>query len=191
MTQPPRWLTPVAAVVVALLIGSGIYQKIANRPTPPALRDSIAVLTASKRPDSIAHATLVVVAATAQRESHTAETHAQAHKARADTAAAAAVASTTARDSAEHWRVAYLEEKHRADSLDVALAAERRATLFAQGADSASQSRLARVERLNADMAKEVDRLSGGCHLLPFVRCPTRKETAAVAAAATYFVLRR
>jgi hypothetical protein len=187
----PRWVVPAVLLVVGLVGATLSYQHFANRGPSPTVRDSVVVLTASKRPDSVAHAALVVAATTAQRESRTAEAHARVHKSRADTAAAAAVASTTAQDSAEHWRVAYLEEKHRADSLDVALAAERRATLFAQRADSASQSRLARVERLNADMAKEAGRLSGGCHLLPFLRCPTRKETAVVAAAATYLVLRR
>lgn len=187
----PRWVIPVAAVVVVLLVGSLLYQHYANRPIPPALRDSIAVLKASRRPDSVAHAALTTAAQGAQSESRRVELRAEVHKARADTAAAAAAASTTARDSAEHWRVAYLEEKHRADSLEVSLAAERRATLFAQRADSASQDRLARVERLNADLVTELARASAGCHLLPGIRCPTRKEAAIGAAVLTYVGVQR
>lgn len=187
----PRWLVPVVLLLVGLVGATLSYQHYANRGVSPTVRDSVAVLRASKRPDSIAHAALVVATTTAQAQSRTAEARAQVHKARADTAAAQAAASTTARDSAEHWRVAYLEEKHRADSLEVALASERRATKFAQRADSVSQDRLARVERLNADLVKEVDRLSGGCHLLPFVRCPTRTETAIGAAVLTYVGVRK
>lgn len=186
--QLERLLT---AVTIALLVlaGSLFYQRWANRGVSPTVRDSIAVIKASKTPDSVAHAALIAQAETVKAVSKTIERHAQVHKQRADSAATLAAISTTAQDSATHWHTAYLEEKARADSLEGALAEERKATILAQRADSASQARLVRVERLNADVTSELARVSSGCHLLPGIRCPTRKETAVVAVAATYLAL--
>jgi hypothetical protein len=200
----PRWVIPVAAVAVVLLVGSLAYQHYANRPIPPALRDSIAVLKASKRADSVAHAQQVAKAETvyvrsqAQTDSsRVLEERARAHAKVAAAEAAAARASSTARDSALHWRLAYEEEHRRGDSLDAALIVERRASesarasaRFFREADSLSTFRLARVEQLNATLVAELARATSGCRLLPGVRCPTRKETAIGVGLGTFLVLR-
>lgn len=185
----PAWLPAAVGAAAVLVVGTLVYQHVANRSPNPALRDSVAVLTAAKRPDSIAHATAVAESETAAVASRGSEQHAQVHQQRADSIVVRIVQDTTARDSAAHWRAAYLEERQRADSLDAALAAQKRATLLAMRADSLSQDRLARVERLNASLVAETERLAGGCHLLPFVRCPTRKETAIGAAVLTFVAL--
>jgi hypothetical protein len=201
----PKWLFPVALVVALLVAASLTYRHFANRGVSPTVRDSIAVLKASRRPDSIAHTVFTSAAETASvrsqartDSSRVAERRARVHQQLADSAADAARSSATARDSAEHWRVAFVEEKKRGDSLDVALQEERRASadarasaLSSKRADSASQARLARVERLNADVVSELSRVSSGCHLLPFVRCPTRTETAIGSAVLTYVAVRK
>lgn len=201
----PRWVIPVAVGVALLVAGSLVYQHFANRGVSPAVRDSLAVLKASKRPDSVAHAALVTTAATAVTASvaHSASATATERRAAqndslAKIAAQRAALAQSAHDSAELWRQAYGLEQRRGDSLEAALILERRASESArlaaftyQRADSASQDRLVRVERLNASLVGELDRVASGCHLLPFVRCPTRKETAVIAAAATYLTLRQ
>lgn len=205
MKLPPSWIIPAASAVLVLVLASLAYQHVANRPVPQALRDSIAVLKASRRADSIAHARQVVKAETlyvqssAQSDSSVRSAErARAHAKVAAAEAAAARTSLTAQDSARHWHLAYEEEQRRGDSLDAALVLERRASESArasalryQRADSISAERLARVERLNADLGQQLQRASSGCHLLPFVRCPTRKEAAVGAAALTYAVMRR
>jgi hypothetical protein len=60
-----------------------------------------------------------------------------------------------------------------------------------EATDSLSAGRLARVERLNADLATELERAAGGCRLLPFVRCPSRTAVAVGAAVLTYVGVRR
>jgi hypothetical protein len=201
----PRWVIPAAAVVVLAVTATVIYQHHANRPVPPALRDSIAVLKASKRADSVAHAQQIAAAETVYVQSQAQSDSgavlaelARAHQRAAAAEAAAARASETARDSALHWRLAYEDEQRRGDSLDAALVLERRASESArasalryQRADSISSGRLARVEQLNTDLEAQLERASGGCHLLPFVRCPTRTEVAVGSAVLTYVAVRR
>jgi hypothetical protein len=205
MKLPPSWIVPAAAAVVALVVGSLAYQHFANRGVSPAVRDSIAVLKASKAPDSIAHAQLVAAANTVyvasvalSARATAAEARATQSEARARSLAQAASQAASARDSATLYHQAYEEEQRRGDSLEAALALERRASesarasaLTFQRADSASQARLARVERLNVDLTAELQRVSGGCRLFPGVSCPSRKVTAAGAALLTYVVVRR
>lgn len=205
MTALPKWAIPVAIGAVLLIGGSLVYQHFANRGVSPATRDSIAVLKASKRPDSIAHAQLITTAesatvrsATLSAQSRATERRAAQSDSLAKIAAQRAVQAQSARDSAALWRQAYEAESTSAAGLRAALVEERTATADARSAtitalraDSASQDRLARVERLNTTLVSDVNRLSGGCHLLPFVRCPTRKETVVIVAAATYLTLRQ
>jgi hypothetical protein len=205
MRPAGSWIVPAIGAVVVLAGGSLVYQHFANRGISPATRDSIAVLKASKRPDSIAHAQLIATAESATVRSATLSAHSKAAERRAaqsdslaKIAAQRAVQAQSARDSAALWRQAYEAESTSAAGLRVALEEERAATAGARAAtitalraDSASQDRLARVERLNATLVSDVNRLSSGCHLLPFVRCPTRKEVAVGAAVLTYLVARK
>jgi hypothetical protein len=177
----PRWIVPAVLVVVLLVAGSSAYQHFANRGVSPATRDSIAVLKASKRPDSIAHAQLVTTAESAtvhsvalSAQSKATERRAAQSDSLAKIAAQRATQAQSARDSAALWRQAYEAESTSAAGLRVALEDERAATAEARAAtitalraDSASQDRLARVERLNATLVSDVNRLSGGCRLVP------------------------
>lgn len=192
-----RFAIPIGIVLAVIVVASLLYQRFTRRDQlSPSVRDSLAVVTASKTPDSIAHAvvraraeTLFVHSEVSSAQSRSAEKAAQAALVSANAAAAAARAATTAQDSALHWHAAYDAEHRRGDSLQVALTIEHGAADSArsagrefQRADSLSRFRLGRVEQLNADLVKETARLSAGCRLLPFVRCPTRKETAIGAA---------
>lgn len=205
MTALPKWALP-ALLALALLVGASLaYQHYANRGGDPAVRDSIAVLTASNRPDSIAHAALVVAAETVyvasvalSARARAAETRATQSEARALILAQQAARAQSARDSASLYRQAYEAESLTAAGLRVALALEQEASakarvsaLESKRADSLSQDRLARVERLNASLVMELHRVSGGCRLLPGIPCPSRKVTAVGAALATYVIVRR
>jgi hypothetical protein len=200
-----RPLVTIIAGALLLVIGSLAYQHYWNRPMPGALRDSIAVVTASRRADSLAHAQLVTRAETIYVQSQartdssrSIASHAEIAHANAVALAAQARLAQTARDSARFWMQAYDESQRRGDSLDAALLVERRASesarlaaLTYQRADSASQDRLARVQRLNASLVGELQHASNGCRVLPFVRCLTRKESAVAGAALTYIALRK
>lgn len=205
MNALPKWALPAILAVLALVAGSLAYQHFANRGVSPAVRDSIAVLKASKRPDSIAHAQLVARADTVyvasvalSARATAAEARATQSEARAQTLAQQAAQAASARDSAALYRQAYEAESTSAAGLRVALADEQAASAKARAsaltsarADSLSQARLARVERLNADLNADLQRVSGGCRLLPGIPCPSRKITAAGAALLTYVVVRR
>lgn len=205
MSALPKWATPAALALVALVAGSLAYQHFANRGVSPAVRDSIAVLKASKTPDSIAHASLVTAANTVyvasvalSARATAAEARATQSEARAQRLAQQAAQAASARDSATLYRQAYEAESTSAAGLRVALADEQAASAKArasaltfQRADSLSQARLARVEQLNTDITAELGRVSGGCRLLPGVPCPSRKVTAVGAALLTYVAVRR
>jgi hypothetical protein len=166
----PRWVIPAAAVVVLAVTATVIYQHHANRPVPPALRDSIAVLKASKRADSVAHAQQIAAAETVYVQS----------QAQSDSGAVLAELARA------HQRAAAAEAAARRASESA-----RASALRYQRADSISSGRLARVEQLNTDLEAQLERASGGCHLLPFVRCPTRTEVAVGSAVLTYVAVRR
>lgn len=205
MNALPKWALPAILAVVALVVGSLAYQHFANRGVSPAVRDSIAVLKASKTPDSIAHAQLVAKADTVyvasvalSARATAAEARAAQSEARARNLAQQASQAASARDSATLYRQAYEAESTSAAGLRVALADEQAASAKARAsalsfkaADSLSQARLARVEQLNTDLTAELGRVAGDCHLLPFVRCPTRTATAIGAAVLTYVVVQK
>lgn len=196
----------IAAGVVLLIIGVSMWYQHNTRwqGITPAVRDSMAVLHADKRRDSVAHAvqlhaadSLTQVVQVRVDTVRIIEQHAGASHARAQVNEAAARTSSTAADSAKYYRLAFLDEQQRGDSLARALQKEHDNTRDAlaaaahyQLADSVSSTRLRRVEALNVSLVNEVARASGGCHLLPFVPCPTRTQAVVVSALVTYAVVR-
>jgi hypothetical protein len=200
---PARAIVISCSAGLALLVASLIYQHTRGpHGLDPAVRDSVTALRTSQRADSVQHAehraaadsdlaaSHAASAASVATMGHAAVEHARATRAAqlADSNAVLARASATARDSAEHFRVAFenehdafTHEQKRGDSLEIALTSQRAATAKAEAsarenqiADSVSQFRLARVEASNASLVREAARLSGDCQILPFIPCPSR-----------------
>jgi hypothetical protein len=193
-----RHALPLGAVAAVIVVGSLAYQHFRGPSgLSPEVRDSLAVLKASRTPDSMAHAVVVAKAETTMAQSaaltaasRAIERNAAALRTLADHAVQLAAVSKTAQDSATHYHEAFLVERRRGDSLQIALTDERSATDRAREsarafheADSLSRFRLARIEKLNSDLERDVARVSAGCQLFFAVSCPTRKQTAVAAAA--------
>jgi hypothetical protein len=198
----------LALIGFGLLVGISLVYQTCRGPDhlSPSVLDSLAAIEASKKPDSAAHAAAIARADSAKasserlgviseqldRSSKKIERQAQALRAAADSSAALAAVAQNASDSAARFQTAWRLERAHADTLQIALDTARASldtmrasrdsaraeAKAARVADSLKSARLDRVENINRDLKRDAERLSAGCKLLPFVRCPTRKEIA-------------